>query len=69
MPLTTAVTAKVFVLSIIHMADLYSPNPDKIQPVYAYTSLDECWRAAEVHIAEMAYDAEEAIAICTEGRP
>lgn len=52
----------LYILAVIHLADLHGTTPDKYEPIYAYETLAECWTEAEEESAK--YEHEEAIVIC-----
>lgn len=52
----------LYILAVIHLADIGSAEPDRIEPRYAYDTLAECWQEAEA-LAD-AFDGAEATIIC-----
>jgi hypothetical protein len=52
----------LYILTVIHLVDYGSFNPDWVEPIHAYDSLEECWLYAESEAGK--YEHEEAIVVC-----
>lgn len=52
----------IYVLAIIHLAELGANTPDRIEYKHAYVQLDDCWKGAQKLLDVM--PPEEAIVVC-----